>query len=74
MKRKYLVKVGNNFIQKSETFDTFVIGLQFNVELAEVGYGCKHYACIITLFVVQVLQDNKFQSKFKTRLYPSQCA
>lgn len=49
-----LIKVGNNFIEQSKTFDPFVVRVELLVELAEVGDGGEEYADAVAPFVVQI--------------------
>lgn len=50
-----LVKISDDFVEKTETFHSLVIPLQLNVKLSEVCDRCKHHAHILTPLVVQLL-------------------
>lgn len=50
-----LIKVGDNFVEKPQTFYSFVIRFQFNVKLGKVWNGGEHDANTFALLVVQFL-------------------
>lgn len=48
----YFVKVGDNLVQKSETFHALVVPLKFHIKFAEVRNRSEHHRDVIQLFVV----------------------
>lgn len=48
-----LVEVGDDFVEKSQTFDAFVVIL--HVELKEIGDRCEHDADVLTILVIKIL-------------------
>ena len=51
----YLVKVGDDLVQKAQTLHTHVVAIQLDVEVIEVGDGCKHDPHLRVRLVVEVL-------------------
>lgn len=49
-----LVKIGDNLIEQTKTFDSFVVGVELRVELAKVRYSGEHDADALSPFVIQI--------------------
>lgn len=53
-----LIKVGDDFIEHSQALDPLVVGVQFHVELGEVGDGGEEDGRPAVLLAVQLLLSN----------------
>ncbi len=51
----YLIKVGDNLIEQSQTLDALIISVQLNVKLHKVGYGGKTDAHSVVRLMVEIL-------------------
>lgn len=61
----YLIKVGNDFIKKPETLQSFLVDVRFSVELFKVWDRGKHDTHHIVGLVVKILQDKTLNSAWK---------
>jgi len=63
-----LIKVGNNLVEQTQTLDTFVIALEFHVELGEIWYAGKQDADGIALLVIKILPSSQmYQIQLNTK-------
>lgn len=54
-KSKYLIKIGDNLVEQTQTLDTLIVSVQFNVKLHKVWDGGKANAHAIVRLVVEIL-------------------
>ena len=59
---KNLVEVRNNLVEQPQALDPLVVGLEFDVELGEVGNRGEDDAATVTLLVVQLLVSMEYNT------------
>lgn len=69
----YLIKVGDNFIEQSQTLDALIISVQLNVKLHKVGYGGEADAHSVVRLMVEILffvvKNSKILFKLGLEIY-----
>ena len=65
---KNLVEVRNNLVEQPQALDPLVVGLEFDVELGEVGNRGEDDAATVTLLVVQLLVSMEYNTGIKVIL------
>lgn len=59
--KNYLVKIGDNFIEQSQTFNTLVVAIQFHVEFMIIGNGSEQHTNFIVTLIVKFLRQRVLQ-------------
>ena len=65
---KNLVEVRNNLVEQPQALDPLVVGLEFDVELGEIGNRGEDDAATVTLLVVQLLVSMEYNTRIKVIL------
>ena len=65
---KNLVEVRNNLVEQPQALDPLVVGLEFDVELGEIGNRGEDDAATVTLLVVQLLVSMEYNTGIKVIL------
>ena len=65
---KNLVEVRNNLVEQPQALDPLVVGLEFDVELGEIGNRGEDDAATVTLLVVQLLVSMEYNKGIKVIL------
>ena len=55
----HIIKIGNDFIKKSQAFDTFIVTLQLNIELGEIRNSRKRDTDVLTVLIIKILEINQ---------------
>ena len=67
---KNLVEVRNNLVEQPQALDPLVVGLEFDVELGEIGNRGEDDAATVTLLVVQLLVSMEYNTWLRDQSHP----